>query len=216
MITTDPLTWPNHWKRTPASKRIRSRFHRNLRNQDAYNYRNSRGITIGEATTFTMEQLRLMGLCRPDIIISTNLKCRLDGLPYANQKEPPDPGVSVWWRKQTKKGHRVIAIDIYDRAADNLYAIGKTLEAMRGIERWGGGEILERTFTGFTALPAPDGHEVKDDTWAMDVLGATGSETNGELKNLWKAARWRAHPDKGGSVEQFQRVQEAAAVLGLA
>jgi hypothetical protein len=41
------------------------------------------------------------------------------------------------------------------RAADNLAAIAATLEAMRAIDRHGGATILNRAFTGFTALPPP-------------------------------------------------------------
>lgn len=35
----------------------------------------------------------------------------------------------------------------------NIYAIGKTIEALRGIERWGTGDMVEQAFTGFVALP---------------------------------------------------------------
>jgi hypothetical protein len=91
------------------------------------------------------------------VIISSDLKLRNDGLPYSNQRTPEDNGIAVWWKIDGER--RVIAPDKYTKIEDNLYAIGKTLEAMRGIERWGGGEIMVRTFTGFTALPGPDGPE---------------------------------------------------------
>jgi hypothetical protein len=48
-----------------------------------------------------------------------------------------------------------MAIDQYDRVEHNLAAIAATLDAMRAIKRHGGAEILDRAFTGFTALPAP-------------------------------------------------------------
>ncbi|HGG04708.1 MAG TPA: hypothetical protein ENK28_04565 [Aliiroseovarius sp.] len=37
-----------------------------------------------------------------------------------------------------------------------MRAIGKTLEALRGIDRWGTAEFLNQAFQGFTALPPPD------------------------------------------------------------
>ena len=39
---------------------------------------------------------------------------------------------------------------------ESLAAIAATLDAMRAIERHGGARVLERAFTGFTAVPAPD------------------------------------------------------------
>jgi hypothetical protein len=48
---------------------------------------------------------------------------------------------------------------------------------MRGIERWGGGEIMVRTFTGFTALPGPDGPEPESAVvYWRDVLHYHGSQ----------------------------------------
>ena len=78
-----------------------------------------------------------MAIPECDVIISTNLRLKKDGYPYSNQIEPSDKGCAVWWRESPAE--KVIALDKYDRTADNLYAIGKTIEAMRGIERWGGG-----------------------------------------------------------------------------
>jgi hypothetical protein len=78
---------------------------------------------------------------------------RNDGLPLSKQREPEDPGVAVYWKTDGKS--LVIAADCYTKIADNLAAVAATLDAMRAIERHGGAAILERAFTGFTALPAP-------------------------------------------------------------
>lgn len=89
-----------------------------------------------------------------DCLVSSNLKLNMSGLPRSDQGEPTDPGVAVYW--VTRKGERrVMAIDIYNRVADNIAAVARTLEYMRGIERHGGASIQERAFTGFTALPPP-------------------------------------------------------------
>ena len=47
------------------------------------------------------------------------------------------------------------ACDKWRDVYDNIYAIGKTIEALRGIERWGTGDMVEQAFTGFVALPSP-------------------------------------------------------------
>lgn len=191
-ITNYPLTWPQGWKRTNLQEH--SRFARKT------GQCSRRDITINEATSFVLGELDRMNVGDWNVIISTNLKLRNDGLPYSGQKDPDDNGVSVWWKDGGKQ--LVIAIDKYTRAADNLYAIGKTIEAMRGIERWGSGEILERTFTGFTALPNPAAIN-----W-RDVLNYQGSDPV-ECKSCYRIAIKNAHPDNGGNNEQAARVNAA-------
>ena len=152
-ITAFPLSWPAGWKRSRNPEC--SKFGKRKANAGSYIYKAR--ITIGEAVRDLLDELRKMGVPDHGVIISTNLKLRLDGLPYSQQKEPDDAGVSVWWKKG--KVNRVIALDKYNRIADNIYAVAKTIEALRGIDRWGSGEILERTFTGFDALPPPPGND---------------------------------------------------------
>jgi hypothetical protein len=66
-----------------------------------------------------------------NIVISTNLQLRQDGLPYANQRMPNDPGVAVYF---TYKGKQTcFACDRWNRIEHNLRAIFKTIEALRGI-----------------------------------------------------------------------------------
>ena len=211
-ITASPLTWPNGWKRTSPGQRTQARFSRKG-SANNYGYRGQRNITINEAASYALDQLRIMGVHHEDVIVSTDLKLRLDGLPYSSQREPDDPGAAVWWRPRGGKQERVIAIDIYDRIADNIYAIGKTLEALRGIERWGGGEILERTFTGFAALPSP---EMAGGVDPYEVLGLDRNWTKEQQIVIYRQALSKAHPDKGGSSEQFHAVREAGKQLGLA
>jgi hypothetical protein len=78
------------------------------------------------------------------VILSTNIPLRNDGLPYANSREPNDPGVAVYFRYQ--KRDLCFACDAYTSVRENAYAIAKTVEALRGIERWGAsGTVSTRT-----------------------------------------------------------------------
>lgn len=205
-ITAYPLTWPDGWKRTVSHRRTRARFGKKTGTYGGLN-----AITVATALGELYYQLRVMGFQDWQIILSTNLALRLDGYPRSGQAEPTDPGTSVWWRKDQDQQFKVIAIDQYDRVADNIYAIAKTLEAMRGIERWGGGEILERTFTGFTALPSPGmvngPHE---------VLEVSRLASEADLKDAYRRMLSKSHPDKGGTTEWFHQVREAGKALGLA
>ena len=98
-------------------------------------------------------------------------------------------------------GARCIAVDRYDRVADNLAAIAATLNAMRAIERHGGAAILERAFTAFTALP-------RMEQW-FDVLGLPASATREQIIDAHRALSMKHHPDRGGSAEQMSRINVA-------
>ena len=186
-VTSYPLQWPEGWKRTRSP--VSSRFG---------TYKNP--VTIHQATQFVLDELRKMGIPDWNVIISSNLTLRNDGLPYSNQRTPDDIGVSVWWKHG--KGRKVIALDKYDKIADNLYAVGKTIEAMRGIERWGSGEILERTFEGFEALPSPD-----KIGWRQ-VLGYQG-DSRSECKKIYLRKIKESHPDNGGSASAAAAINDA-------
>jgi len=189
-ITASPLCWPNGWTRTKIKES--SRF-------GCLN----KPVSIAKATRFVLAELHRMGTPDFRVIISTDLRLRNDGLPYSNQRDPADKGCSVWWKNGDKQ--MVLALDKYDRIADNLYAIGKTVEAMRGIERWGSGEILERTFTGFQALPDPE--SMSQPNW-RHVLNYSGDSLDG-ANVAYKIARKAAHPDHGGSGDLFHAVNRA-------
>lgn len=206
-ITAHPLTWPHGWKRTAAHNRFRARFGKKRSNSCGM-----ANITVAQAAGEVYEQLRLMGFSDWQSILSTNLELKLDGNPRSGQSEPYDTGASVWWRKDADQQYKVLAIDQYDRVADNIYAIAKTLEAMRGIGRWGSGEILERTYTGFTALPSPDTASGLD---PYQVINALRIMSKDELRLAYRKALSAAHPDKGGDAVKFQAVQKAGAELGL-
>src|SRR5262245_44424311 len=135
MTTTRyPLYWPDGRLRTP--RRSRSEF-------KVYSFAVVRDQLLNE--------LKLMNA--RDVILSTNLMLRNDGLPLANQRQPADPGVAIYF---TYKGKAVaFACDRWDKIEDNVQAIRHTINALRGIARWGTGDMVDAAFTGFLALPAP-------------------------------------------------------------
>ena len=143
--------------------------------------------------------MRLFG--GTNLIISTDLKLRLDGLPYSNQKQPDDQGVAVYFTFQ--KEQKVIACDSFDKIGCNLWAIGKTIEAMRGIDRWGCSEIITKAFTGFTALP----EKTQNEWW--QVLEVDPTATNEEIKNAFRRLAKKYHPDVAGNDTHFKKIKEA-------
>lgn len=190
MIDAYPLTWPAGWPRLPSHRRRSAKFgQRQTRGDGLYSHRNA--LSVAQATARVRDELQRMGVAEGDLIISSNLTLRLDGLPRSGQGEPSDPAVAVYWQTPGKPT-RVMAIDVYDRVADNLAAIAATLDAMRAIERHGGAQILDRAFTGFVALPAAG------PPWYA-VLGVRPDATADEIREAYRAKAMTAHPDKGGS-----------------
>ena len=195
MIPAYPLTWPEGWKRTTYRKAPKfSRYDRKL--------------SVMDGVERVLAELDRLGHGRDDIVISTNLRTRLDGFPRSNEPEPLDPGVAVYWQKPDGSSQRVIAIDAYTTVAGNLGAIAATLDAMRAIERHGGAQILERAFTGFTALPSPE--TVTAPNWRTILeFAADAKLTREDIEQRYKVLRSRSHPDKGGTVEWFTAVTKA-------
>lgn len=48
---------------------------------------------------------------------------------------------------------------------------------------------------------------------ALKILGATGDESKAELSKLFKRASLRNHPDRGGSTELMQKINQAYDVV---
>lgn len=157
--TAYPLDWPPGWKRTQV--RTRAKFvgkagkHVLGENGAMGHWETKRELTIEQATRRVLDELKRFGVGDWNIIISTNLQLRQDGLPRFGQANPRDPGAAVYWTKG-KEGQRCMAIDRYDRVADNLAAIAATLDAMRAIERHGGAAILDRAYKRLAAEHHPD------------------------------------------------------------
>jgi hypothetical protein len=212
-----PLSWPDGWKRTGANLRKSAAFNRKEREYGAPNAQGQRSqwtrtkdLSIFDAVKRLLAELERMGVKDWNVIISTNVPLRLDGLPRSD-KEPSDPGAAVYWKRRDQDATmRCMAIDRYTRVADNLAAIAATLEFMRGIERHGGAQIMDRAFLGFAALP-----EKASSPW-REVLGLDGQTPDLEdVENRFRALVHVHHPDKGGDREKFEeivRAREAAQI----
>lgn len=182
-IDAYPLSWPLGWKRTPAGQRRTGAYQ----------------VTMARARDDLFAELARMGA--KDIILSTNIAVRLDGLPYAKQRNPDDPGAAVYFKWKNRP--YVFACDLWLKVDHNIRAIGLTVSAIRLIERSGASDMLERAFTGFAALPGPAAA-----SW-RDVLGVTDTPPWEVVESVYRIERASAHPDRGGTPERFQAVQVA-------
>lgn len=188
MTEAYPLQWPAGWERTKHPRY--GRFKTNFAN----------------ARDSLMAELRLMGARYP--VLSTNIPLRRDGLPYARQAQPDDKGVAVYF--EWKGRSMVFACDQWTRVEDNVQAVRKTIEALRGIERWGASDMMERAFTGFTALPPPG----KQKWW--EVLQVPRDADDYSITAAYRRLAMERHPDHGGSDALMAELNEAYKQAGRA
>lgn len=180
MTEAYPLQWPSGRPRTsyPSHSKFGSR-------------------SIEQAVTILRNEIGRLG--GSGVVISTNTKLRLDGLPYSKQAQPTDKGVAVYFTYRSRS--MCFACDRWDKVQDNIYAIAMTIEALRGIERWGSGDMVQQAFTGFVALPAPPS------PW--DVLGVKPGSTPAEIEAAFRDKAKHCHPDAGGNHDQMATLNEA-------
>lgn len=206
-ISRYPLQWPHGWRRTPESHRKPGQFGR-FQQVAGRNYESKQPLTTFQAIERLMTELEAMGIHKDDVVISTNLPTRLDGLPRSDARAPTDPGAAVYWVDPGMGNQpRCMAIDVYTRVEMNIAALAATIQAMRQIERHGGALVLARAFTGFVALPAPIAAGMKRDWW--DVLGVEPTATAQQIQQAYRRLASQEHPDRNGS-------QAAMAALNVA
>jgi hypothetical protein len=188
-----PLYWPEGWKR--CRNREHSRFK----------------TGFGAARNLLFAELARMGARK--VILSTSVPLRNDGLPRANMRpDNGDSGVAVYFQRNGRD--MVFACDKYRDTCDNIYAIAKTIDAMRGIERWGASDMMERAFSGFKALAAP----TTRDWW--DVLMVRRDSSREAIEANFRSLLKTRHPDAGGSHEAMAELnmarEQAIAQIGQA
>lgn len=180
-----PLYWPVGHPRTPNDRRRRSRYE----------------VSDARARDDLLAELRRWGARH--IIVSTNVALRRDGLPYANQRVPEDPGVAVYWTARDRTP-MVMAFDGHPRVGENMRAIGKSIEALRALDRIGAKSIADRAFAGFKQLGEGASH------WRT-VLGFSPDErvTGEQLRSRYRSLAVELHPDAGGDAEAFKALVSA-------
>lgn len=205
-ITNFPLSFPASQPRTPHHARRHAAF---TKRGGGFSYGSTRKHTIAESARELEAEIKRMG--GKDLIISTNIKVKANGLPYSAQRNPDDPGVAVYFK--WNKRDVVFACDKWLAVEDNLWAIVKHIEALRGQERWGVGS-LDQAFAGYMALPDPENKQ-----W-FEELNLQPTATIDEIKTAYRTLAKRYHPDnlETGDAYMFDRIKKAydSAVKSLA
>jgi hypothetical protein len=182
-----PLAWPDGWPRSKTQK-------------------NSPFKTpTDKARKKLLAEVALMG--GTNVVLSTNVPLRTDGQMRAD-REPVDAGVAIYFQRDGKG--MVFACDTYDSVRENIHALGLTIEALRGIERWGATEMMERAFSGFKQLAA----ENEGPSW-WDTLCVEPHASVDDIERAFKVAARSAHPDSPGGSHDRMAALNLAREQGL-
>lgn len=183
-----PLSWPTGIARTIYRKKSQFGDH-----------------SVVSAVKEIRRNITLLGARLP--VVSSNIPLRMDGDPYSNPGRMQDPGVAVYFHLKQKP--YCMPCDMWSSVEENLWAVAKHIEAMRGMQRWGVGSI-EQQFAGFKALAAGE-------HW-WDVLECRADASREIIEAQYKTRIRTAHPDLGGSHDAMSRLNvardEAIASLG--
>jgi len=174
MADAYPLAWPTGWNRTQYPQHARFGDH-----------------SIAYASYVLMEELRKLGAT--NIVLSSNVALKKDGMPYSGRKPPEDRGVAVYFTLFNEQ--QCIPCDKWIKVEHNIWAIAKSIEALRGLERWGAKEMVKASFRGFAALPEK-ASESKTSYFS-------DCKTKEEVTERYRLLAKEYHPDNEGDPEKF-------------
>jgi DnaJ-like protein len=173
--TAYPLQWPAGWPKTEIARKEEGRFK----------------TTLSSALNMLKDEVRLLG--GKALVLSSNYTL--------GNENPKESGVVAYFEYE---GQPVaIPCDRWKRVEANVKAIALTVEAMRGMERWGAKAMIKAMFTGFKQLPQGSVR-----AW-HEVLGVSINASIEQVKEAYRILVKKHHPDVGGDAELFRRVNEA-------
>jgi len=202
-----PLRWPDGWPRTPAANRQRGTQFRRGGYQGTL-------PTFGVGRKDVLQELdRMGGVSR--VTISSSVPVRVDGVPRSdfdpNRTTLKEPGVAIYFMRKGKP--YVLAQDAYDTPGVNLRSLALAIEAMRTIERHGGGTLAGKAFDGFAALPPPAGSKPKRPWWTVLRYSENPEDREllsvAEVKARYNTLAKKLHPDSGGNDDDMAELNAA-------
>lgn len=208
MADAYPLAWPEGWPRTRLADQVDGQHH--FKRPDRTKGYGSKPWTFAAARLALIEEIfRLSGLQLA--VVSSNWPLDRKGHARADARRPADQGIAIYFTRGGKQF--AMACDRYVRAEENMRSLTLALEAMRQLERHGGGVMMEKAFAGFVALPAPPS--------CWEILGLeAAAATTAEVQSAFRRKARVAHPDAGGSTTAMATLNaardEAMRRLGVA
>jgi hypothetical protein len=178
-----PLQWPKGWPITEDKLREKAQFK----------------ATLESALIKLRKEISLMG--GKGLVLSSNYTL--------GANNPNNPGVVAYFTLE--EANIAIPCDRWYRIEQNVHAIALTIEAMRGIERWGAKHMIKAMFTGFKALPEKgsgiDPHKV------LGIEKQNPSEAEITAAFRTKAKLYHTDIPGTGNAEKYAECREAHDLL---
>jgi len=178
-VTAYPLQWPKAWPKTEIKQD--SRFRQ----------------TLSAALNKLKDECKRLG--GKELVLSSNY--------VLGTEHPKESGVVAYFNLDQKP--IAIPCDRWRAVEDNVYAIAMTIEAMRGMERWGAKHMITAMFSGFKSLPEKSGGKNPHAILGLSMLNPTAEQITAAYKQKAKTA----HPDAGGSAEAWAELRDAHDLL---
>ena len=197
MATAYPLEWPAGIPRTEQAKRTSYSYFRD-------------DVSFDRARKNLMVELGRLGA--KNIVLSTNVPLRNDGNPRADaaRRRIDDPGIAVYFTYKDKQV--AMARDAFISITENIRSLQMAIDALRKLKRHGGDLMLEKSFEGFEALPAPGSVTPQRPWWRVLQYESMEQAMKAGLTLVEDRFRYEAkkkHPDKGGTAEQMIELNHA-------
>lgn len=203
IIGTDayPLQWPAGWPRTKPGEIIEGKY------QFRRPGRANPFWTFAAARDALIDEVRRLGATA--FVLSSNFKVDRHDVAIEPSRRPADQGVAVYFLLNGRE--RVMARDKFHRFEENCRSLALAIEAMRALERHGGGTMLERAFAGFQALPPPDAVVTPAARSCWKILGVAPGASDEEIDAAYRQRAKDLHPDAGGTAEAMAELNAARA-----
>lgn len=185
--TAHPLQWPVGWPR------FQTRHYDPFRTE------------FLKSRTRLLNELRLLGA--RNVVISSNMPLRRDGMPYADASKEvlEDPGVAIYFTLKDRP--LTMARDKFRTPGANLHSLALAVAAIRAIERHGGQFMMERAFAGFAALPPPSSSR----PWreVLELKNVIGKISPDLIEVCYRQLAKERHPDAGGNADAMAELNAA-------
>jgi len=186
------IDWPAGLDRTPAGERGRDRTFK---------------VSLASAVADLEDEL---GRVAPDDwrVSFGNTHSKTNGMPLHNAS-PDDPGFALYW---TDDGDDyAVACDSSPQLRDNIRHVHKWLRETR----LRADRPVQTADAEFAAarLPSADDDAIAASAPPHEVLGVSPDAPDAVIKGAARAMKKDAHPDNGGSTDEFQRIVDAEDAL---
>jgi hypothetical protein len=155
-------------------------------------------------------ELQLMGVEDHTITVSSDMPLRNDGMPRSDRGEPADPGIAVYFKFYGRD--LSFACDSYLTTRDNIRALALTIKALRGIQRWGASDLMDRAFRGFAALPVQATSPWRETLGFKEHELVTADKIESRYRELVKKHHPDYNPNDPYSEERFRQIVEARSI----